>query len=93
MDRGDGIENLALAFVGAGVPTVIATLWDLPDTVSSATMSILHRELTEGIGPARAVQRAVLSEIRDDKGSIRWPLSWASLVAVGGGREFIHKER
>jgi CHAT domain-containing protein len=87
--RSDGADNLALAFVAAGVPTAIASLTDLDDDVSAPLMATLHRQLSAGVDPAAAVREVALGEIRDQQGKIRQPMHWASLVVVGGSGDLL----
>jgi CHAT domain-containing protein len=87
VERNDGPENLALAFVAAGVPTTIASLIDLEDQVSMPLMLALHRRLAAGVDPATAVRDVACTEIRDPAGNIRRPLLWSNIVVIGGSRE------
>jgi len=82
--RSDGAENLALAFIAAGVSTAIASLTDLNDDVAAPLMATLHRRLGAGADPADALREMALEELRDPRGTIRQPLHWSNIVAVGG---------
>jgi CHAT domain-containing protein len=82
--RSDGADNLALAFIAAGVPTAIASLTDLDDEVAAPLMVMLHQRLSAGTDPSDAVRDIALEELRDQRGAIRQPLRWSNIVAVGG---------
>ncbi len=84
IERSDGPENLALAFVAAGVPTTIASLTDLDDVVSAPLMLALHRRLAAGVEASRAVREMARDELRDGGGRIRQPLTWSNITVVGG---------
>jgi CHAT domain-containing protein len=90
--RGDGAENIALAFMAAGVPTVVASLWDLADGTSSETMTSLHRELGAGVSAARAVQALIVARLRRDDRT-RLVRQWSNIVTVGGASEFLRAAR
>jgi CHAT domain-containing protein len=85
--QGDGAENLARAFIAAGVPTVVATLRALDDDVSPRFMLPLHRRLAAGDDPVDAVRQVVLRQLHD-RISGR-PYSWAIFVVVGGSGNFV----
>ena len=87
--RSDGADNLALAFIAAGVPTAIASLTDLDDEVAAPLMVMLHRRLSAGTDPSEAVREIALEELRDPRRTVRQPLRWSNIVAVGGSRSLL----
>jgi CHAT domain-containing protein len=84
VERSDGPENLALAFVAAGVPTAIASLTDLDDDVSAPLMLALHRRLAAGVDASTAVRGVARDELWDTDGRLRQPLTWSNITVVGG---------
>ena len=46
--RGEGVISLARPFLAAGVPTVLATLWDLNDRASRPLFVEFHRGVRRG---------------------------------------------
>ncbi len=90
--RGDGVENLADAFLAAGVPTVVASAFDLDDAVSARIMGRFHRLVASGTEPSEAVRLAIADEMRDGAGRIRLPMDWANITILGGARSILaHK--
>lgn len=89
--RRDGADNLALAFIAAGVPTVVATLWDLPDDDSVRLMTMLHRGIADGRDPAAVLREIVIADLHDRDATTPPPRSCA-LVVVGGSPTLL-KER
>ena len=84
---GEGVLSLARPFLIAGVPVVIATLWEIDDALSRPLVTQLHALLAAGVAPARALRRAQLeSEVP--------PAVWSAFVVVGnsGWREPPPKE-
>jgi CHAT domain-containing protein/tetratricopeptide (TPR) repeat protein len=79
----DGMEyaTLARAFALAGAPTVLATLWRIPDASAPVLMERVYRELprTDRVAALAAAQRAML--LRED--ALREPQAWSGYVAIG----------
>ncbi len=74
------IRTLADGFLLAGVPTVIATSYDLDDAEAPPTMRLLHTFLRNGDDAAEALRKTTLIELRSARGV---PLS-IRFQAVGG---------
>ena len=74
--------NLVYAFSYAGAPSVIATLWRVPDTATSALMSDLYHNINNGQSYAAALSNAQRAFLRRDSGltSVR---SWGGVLAFG----------
>jgi CHAT domain-containing protein len=89
----DGASNLALGFIAAGVPTVIASMWDVKDAWSTRWMVSLQGELARGADPAAAVRTATLTHLRDSRGAVVLPAGWANIATVGGSVMTIEKRR
>jgi CHAT domain-containing protein len=79
----EGSPVLAHAFLVAGVPTVIGTLWDIEDGDSGPLMIALHERLAKGMAPAEALRDAQLSLLRSPKPGYRHPSRWAAFVVYG----------
>jgi CHAT domain-containing protein len=75
----EGVPSIARAFVVAGVPAVIGTLWDIEDTKATPLMLTLHEQLAAGTSPARALQIAQIRAIRDGR-NIR---DWSAFALTG----------
>ncbi|MEM6502116.1 MAG: CHAT domain-containing protein [Cyanobacteria bacterium P01_C01_bin.89] len=78
---GEGVLGLARAFLKSGVPTVIATLWKVPDTETHILMEAFYRELLTGKTYAEALRIAQL-EVRAQSPN---PRNWAAFVVIGEG--------
>lgn len=68
----------------AGVPTVIATPWDVDDRASRRLLAIFHREFARSGDAARSLRTAQVAMLRSDDPTLRHPDDWAGLVALGG---------
>jgi CHAT domain-containing protein len=89
VSMGDGAQNLALAFTAAGVPSVIASLWNFDDRVSRILMTEVHRHLRDGASPSRAIQATAGRRLRDASGKPRFPMEWPGLVVIGGSPDLV----
>jgi CHAT domain-containing protein len=78
----EGVPSLARAFVVAGVPAVVGTLWDIDDSEAAPLMRVLHEELAKGVAPADALRAAQLTAIREGQ-----PVEqWAAFAVTGVAR-------
>jgi CHAT domain-containing protein len=78
----EGVPSLARAFVIAGVPAVVGTLWDIDDAEAAPLMRVLHDELAKGVAPAEALRTAQLAAIREGR-----PVEqWAAFAVTGVAR-------
>ena len=80
--RGEGLMSLTRAFMAAGVPRVVASLWSVPDAATAELMKRFYRGMiTDGLEPATALQKAQES-LRKDR---RWsaPYFWAGFTLHG----------
>jgi CHAT domain-containing protein len=78
---GEGVAGLASAFMAAGVPVVVASLWPVEDAATFDLMRAFYRALERGEPAAQALcsaQGAVrrIARTRD-------PFYWAGFVVLG----------
>ena len=83
------IRTVADAFLIAGVPTVIATSYDLDDAQAPPTMRLLHTFIRKGEDAAEALRKTTLTELRSGRGV---PLS-IRFQAIGGASALIRSPR
>jgi CHAT domain-containing protein len=83
MVRGEGSLSLARSFLAAGVPTVVASSWDVRDKVAPRIFLAFHKELLAGRDPASALRLAILGILDAPSGSEASPSNWASLTVFG----------
>ena len=82
--RGEGVISLARPFLGAGVPAVVATLWDVDDAASFELFRRFHRALHAGATPSRALRAAQREMLASNVFDLRTPSAWAAPVVIGG---------
>jgi CHAT domain-containing protein/tetratricopeptide (TPR) repeat protein len=81
--RGEGPGSLARPFLRAGVPSVLASLWDVDDRGTRALLVEFHRQLASGVAPASALRRAQIALLHGSDRSLRAPSYWAAFVNIG----------
>ena len=75
-------HGLATAFLAAGVPTVVASLWKADDDASRDLMLTFHRGLVAGLDPATALQRAQQTLLHTASPHAN-PAYWAAFAVTG----------
>jgi tetratricopeptide (TPR) repeat protein len=88
---GEGVLGLASAFLGAGVPAVVATLWPVDDARTARLMGSFYSHLERGQTAALALQEARRAMQSDP--ACRDPFFWAGFVLVGDGGIDVKLER
>jgi CHAT domain-containing protein len=80
--EGEGVVSVARAFFAAGVPSVVASLWQADDNAMDL-LTAFHRELRVRRDAVAALRAAQLLWLRDhhERDAVR---AWAGYVALGG---------
>ncbi|MFI5298651.1 MAG: CHAT domain-containing protein [Polyangiales bacterium] len=87
-NRGDETMGLSRAFLEAGVPSLLVTLWHVDDASSMRIMVEFYRHLRAGLRPADALaaaQRDLARGVADATGAFSSPYHWAPFVVLGDG--------
>lgn len=80
---GEGIQGLTGAFLSAGVPSVVATLWPVDDGATAAFVQGFYAQLAAGRSVAASLAAARRTLRRDP--ATAHPFFWAGYVVVGDG--------
>ena len=80
----EGNQSMARAFLAAGAPTVVATLWRVDDAESAELISDFFRRLRAGENAASALRSAQLSALRKADPPRGPKSTWAAFQLVGG---------
>lgn len=80
----EGALGAARPFLGAGVPMVVASLWDVDDSASRSFFLEFHRRFLAGGDAATAVREAQLASLRGKDPVLSHPARWAGFVSLGG---------
>lgn len=81
VQKGEGVMSLSRAFTFAGCPSLVMSLWSIPDASSAKVLDNFFTNLKEGLPKDVALQQAKLHFLETSEKS--HPLYWAGLVAVG----------
>ena len=74
----------ARAFLAAGVPAVVGSLWDTQDKAASDVLIAFHRRLSQGEDPMSALRGAQLDMLRRPNPGTSRPGLWAGFELIGG---------
>jgi len=78
-----GTVTLARAFLKAGVPSVVGTLWPVHDDAGEFFSREFHRSVQQGRMPAAALRDAQLAMLHSPKAHLRDPSSWGAFRLLG----------
>jgi CHAT domain-containing protein len=79
----EGVAGLARAFLAAGVPSVVATLWAVNDQAAARLATQFHLQLLRGDSPEHAL-RIAQTDLVTHVSEIA-PFAWASFQLYRGG--------
>ncbi len=80
-DQGDDFIGLNRAFIYAGTPTIIASLWNVDDQATQILTTTFFDHLHNGTSPAQALQRAQQT-VRNNP-NYTHPYYWAAFILTG----------
>ena len=88
---GDEIASLATAFAVAGVPSLLATLWDVDDEATAELIAAFYEALARPanggtLDALRQAQLHVLALGRSGRAGWQSPSAWAAMQLVGDPR-------
>ncbi|MDP5170617.1 MAG: CHAT domain-containing protein, partial [Bacteroidia bacterium] len=81
--QGEGHSSLARAFLYGGASSVVATLWQIDDSVSLRFAERFYLNLEQGLSKDVTMQQTMLSMIAEN----RPPYAWAPYLLWGDARE------
>ena len=81
--RGEGVAGMAQAFMEAGAPAVLASLWQIDDSAAHRVVIDFHRHLLAGEDGANALRSAQLALLHDREESPRQTSDWAAFELIG----------
>lgn len=76
---GDGVVGLSRALITAGVPSVVVSLWSVPDATTAELMQEFYGQLEQGQSKAQALRQAMLTTMQ----SYPDPRNWAAFTLIG----------
>ena len=92
LSRGEGLIGLTRAFMYAGTPSVVVSLWSV-DESTAELMKLFYQNMKDGMAKVEALRQAkvTLMKSRDRLGgnvefSYAHPYLWAAFIIVGKGK-------
>ena len=76
---GDGVMGLSRSFISAGVPSVIVSLWAVPDSPTAALMAAFYKNWQTQPNKAQALRQAMLTTMK----TYPDPKDWAAFMLIG----------
>lgn len=76
---GDGVIGLSRAFVAAGAPSLVVSLWAVPDAPTAKLMTEFYRQLSLGQTKAQALRQAMLITMETHQ----HPIAWSAFTLIG----------
>ncbi|MBD2302737.1 CHAT domain-containing tetratricopeptide repeat protein [Nostoc sp. FACHB-190] len=76
---GDGVIGLSRSIISAGVPSVLVSLWLVPDEETQLLMTEFYQHLQKNPDKAQALRQAMLGRIKENS----LPINWAAFTLIG----------
>lgn len=76
---GDGVIGLSRSLISAGVPSVLVSLWSVPDTPTAKLMTEFYKNLQKKPDKAQALRQAMLATMKSNPN----PVDWAAFTLIG----------
>ncbi len=76
---GDGVIGLSRSLISAGVPSVIVSLWAVPDKSTSELMQEFYRQMQLNPDKAKALRAAAIATLENNPN----PKDWAAFTLIG----------
>ena len=85
-ERNEALGGLAQAFLVAGVPAVVASLWDVDDESTAGLMEKFHAaHRVKKLAFGQSLRQAQLSFLQTSSVKKRHPFFWATFIVTGNG--------
>jgi CHAT domain-containing protein len=85
-NRNEALGGLAQSFLVAGVPAVVASLWDIDDDSAAGLMEKFHvAHRVKKLAFGQALRQAQLSFLQTSSIKKRHPFFWATFIVTGNG--------
>lgn len=76
---GEGVIGLSRALISAGTPSIIVSLWAVPDAPTATLMTEFYQQFQKTPDKAVALRQAMLNTIPKH----RFPVEWAAFTLIG----------
>jgi CHAT domain-containing protein len=76
---GDGVIGLSRSLITAGVPSVIVSLWSVPDAPTASLMTEFYSQMQQNPDKAQSLRSAMLTTMKQHPN----PRDWAGFTLIG----------
>jgi CHAT domain-containing protein len=76
---GDGVVGLSRSLIQAGVPSLVVSLWKVPDESTAYLMQQFYQNLQNSPDKAQALRQAMLDTMQQ----YPQPIDWAAFTLIG----------
>jgi len=83
LKKGEGVMSLARAFMYAGCPSIVMTLWVIEDKSGVKIMTEFYRALSKGRAKDAALRKAKIRFIEEANLTQAHPFYWSAYICVG----------
>ena len=83
LQKGEGVMSLARAFLYAGCPSIVMTLWSVEDESSANMMIGFYKNLLNGYSKDEALRKAKIKHIQSADPLKAHPYYWLGYVSIG----------
>src|SRR6478672_9301011 len=77
--KGDGVIGLSRSLITAGTPSVLVSLWSVPDSPTASLMTEFYNQIQQKSDKAQALRQAMLAT----KQAYPNPKDWAAFTLIG----------
>jgi len=81
--EGEGVRSLGYSFAYAGCPSLVTSLWEIDEKVSSEIITRFYGYLADGLPKHMALRKAKLDHLGAATGELALPYYWGGMVLVG----------
>ena len=82
INKGEGVMSLSRAFTYAGCPSLVMSLWSIPNKSTSQLTESFFENLSKGLPKDKALQQTKLAYLENAPSYLSHPIYWAGLVAT-----------
>lgn len=84
IEKGEGVMSMARAFHFSGIPSVVMSLWKVPDQETKSIMIDFYKYLRKGENKSEALRHAKLNYLKENSsGKLSHPYFWSGFVVNG----------
>jgi CHAT domain-containing protein len=80
---GEGVFSIGRAFAVTGTPSLVMSLWEVPDHSTATIIANFYSHLSDGHRVSKALQLAKIDYLESQHRGLALPFYWAALIPMG----------